>query len=347
MDHDGMETAIDRAVEFIVSMQDPDGLWRDFETLAGRSSDWVSGFVLQALSISHCPGDVSARAVSALASRQRQNGGWSYNRVVPTDCDSTSWVLLAISPSLHREASTIQKGVRYLRKHQDGISGGFATYCPWDRVHEFIGVSSANSMAGWFSPQICVTGVAVQSLLGVGTPISDEGIQKALKYIEKGRNTIGLWDSYWWKGYAYGTYQALKALSLSKALTAEISDKAADAILSGQRDDGGWNDWAGDKGEAFGTAYAVSSLLLLQSNRVLQSAESGIKWLVRHQNDDGSFPSAPILKIPPPMVKDPAAVRRWRSEGMGTGVVIRDKGRIFTTSAALQALSLFKGAEVM
>ncbi|HWQ20825.1 MAG TPA: prenyltransferase/squalene oxidase repeat-containing protein, partial [Methanotrichaceae archaeon] len=314
------------------------------------SSDWVSGFVLRALSVSSCPEDVSARAMSSLASRQRPNGGWSYNKIVPTDCDSTSWVLLAASaasPSLHIEASVIRKGVQYLRKHQDGISGGFATYCPWDRVHEFIGVSSADSMTGWFSPHICVTGVAVQSLLGIGTPISDEGIQKALKYIETGRNARGLWDSYWWKGYAYGTCQALKALSLSKALTDEISRKAEDAILSDQRDDGSWNDWAGDDGEVFGTAHAVSSLLLLQSNRALQSAERGIKWLVRHQKDDGSFPTDPILKIPPPMVKDPAAVRIWRSEGMGTGVVIGDKRRIFTTSAALQALSMFKGAGVM
>ena len=183
MDWDKVEMAIGRAVGFIISTQDPDGLWRDFETLAGSSSDWVSGFVLRALSISPSSGDVSARAVSSLTSRQRQNGGWSYNRIVPTDCDSTSWVLLAISPSLHRGASPIQKGGRYLWKHQDGTSGGFATYCPWDRVHEFIGVTSLDVMSGWFSPHICVTGVAVQSLLEMNVPASDEGIQKASMYI--------------------------------------------------------------------------------------------------------------------------------------------------------------------
>jgi squalene cyclase len=344
MDWDGVETAIGKAVGFIISTHDPDGLWRDFETLAGSSSDWVSGFVLRALSISHNPGDVSARAVSSLTSRQRQNGGWSYNRVVPTDCDSTSWVLLAISPSFHQGASPIQKGVQYLWKHQDRTSGGFATYCPWDRVHEFIGVTSLDVMSGWFSPHICVTGVAVQSLLEMGAPASDEGIQKAAIYITAERNARGLWDSYWWKGYAYGTYQALKALSLCKALTAEIAENAANSLLSDQRYDGGWNDWSGIESEVFGTAFALSSLLLLQNDRALPSVERGMQWLVGQQRSDGSFPTAPMLKIPPPMVKDPAAVRRWRKDGMGTGVMIEDKRRIFTTSAALQVLSLFKGA---
>lgn len=344
MDWDEVDTAIDRALGFIISMQDSDGLWRDFDTLAGSSSDWVSGFVLMALSISPCPGEVSARAISSLISRQRQNGGWSYSRVVPTDCDSTSWVLLAISPSLHRGASPIQKGMRYLWKHQNGISGGFATYCPWDRVHEFIGVTSLDAMGGWFSPHICVTGIAIQSLLAMSIPASNEGIQKALTYIEAGRNAKGLWDSYWWKGYAYGTYQALRTLSICKAMTAEIAKQAADSLLSDQKDDGGWNDWSGIESEVFGTAFVLSSLLQLQNARALPSIERGVRWLVGRQKDDGSFPAAPMLKIPPPMVKDPTAVRRWRRDGMGTGVVIEDKRRIFTTSAALQALSIFKGA---
>jgi squalene cyclase len=342
MDWDGVEMAIGRAIDFIMSMQDPDGLWRDFKTLAGSSSDWVSGFVLRALSsTSPDPRDLSARAVSSLISRQRQNGGWSYNRIVPTDCDSTSWVLLAISPSLHQGASPIKKGMRYLWKHQDVTSGGFATYCPWDRVHEFIGLTSLDVMSGWFSPHICVTGVAVQSLLEMGVPASDEGIQKAAIYITAGRNARGLWDSYWWKGYAYGTYQALKALSLCKALTPEVAEKAADSLLSDQGDDGGWK--SGSESEVFGTAFAILSLLLLQNDRALSSVERGVQWLVGQQMSDGSFPTAPMLKIPPPMVKGPAAVRRWRRDGMGTGVMIEDKRKIFTTSAALQALSLFKG----
>ena len=38
------------ATEFLLATRRPDLLWRDFHTLAGQSSDWVTGFTLVMLS---------------------------------------------------------------------------------------------------------------------------------------------------------------------------------------------------------------------------------------------------------------------------------------------------------
>ena len=37
--------ALAHGVEFLLAQQGRDGLWRDFETLAGQASDWPTGFV--------------------------------------------------------------------------------------------------------------------------------------------------------------------------------------------------------------------------------------------------------------------------------------------------------------
>jgi len=40
-----VEQALAGGVEFLLAQQGRDGLWRDFETLAGEASDWPTGFV--------------------------------------------------------------------------------------------------------------------------------------------------------------------------------------------------------------------------------------------------------------------------------------------------------------
>ena len=39
------------------------------------------------------------------------------------------------------------------------------------------------------------------------------------------------------------------------------------------------------------------------------------------------------------MLKDPDEFKKWRTNGQGTGVVIQDRGRQFTTAAAVWALT--------
>jgi squalene cyclase len=330
-------STIDDGTEFIKSQQYEDGLWRDFETMAGKSSEWVTGFVLHAIS-----GNATFKAVDAalrnLIKRQRANGGWSYNQYVPCDSDSSAWILLALSSYHVVEPEVVRKGILYLGSHFDIGSGGFSTYNIRDGIHEFIKCPNIELMAGWLQPHVDVTSVAIQSLVAHGVPIASEIIQKSCTYLAGQKDSCGLWKSYWWKGYAYSTFHALRALSMCHYTDNRMT---ADALVSNQSEDGGWNYSFSEKSEVFQTAFVILSLLLYPDRRSIPAIKRGIKWLVQQQNEDGSWPSAPILRIPPPMVKNPQNIKDWRNNDMGTRILVQDKGRVFTTAATLWALLEF------
>jgi len=336
-----INNTICNGLDFIKSKQDNDGLWRDFDTLAGSGSEWITGFVSYAVSIHADQTEMVLSAVKSLLSRQRDNGGWSYNESVPSDCDSTAWVLLALSRDSSNTEPGIKKAMRYVISHQNERSGGFSTYNLQDGIQEFIQVSEIDVVNGWTSVHNDVTGVAVQSLLIHGLSVESDIIQRALGYLRKQKNRYHLWDSYWWKGYAYSTYHALRALSMCQAITEEEISYPLQVLLGNQHKDGGWNDSFGEISEVFGTAFVVLSLLLCPRLKTLESARNGALWLINQQNKDGSWPTTPILKIPPPMLKDTNLVKEWYNNQLGTGVIIQDKRRIFSSSAAIWALRLF------
>lgn len=336
-----INNSIYKGIDFIRSKQCKDGLWRDFDTLAGASSDWVSGFISFAISNTSYTNEITLPVLKNLMLRQRRSGGWSYNRAVPTDCDSTAWVLLALSVAPTWRPSAIKRGIRYIEWHQNKLSGGFTTYRLQDEIHKFI-QAPENVTNGWVNVHSCVTGVAIQSLLVHGVPIKSELIQNASSYLIKQKNNVGLWNSYWWKGYAYSTYHAMRALSMCRVLNINEVTKTVEFLLSNQQKEGGWNDSFSMDSEVFGTAFVILSLLLYPNRKTLSASKKGIYWLVNQQNLDGSWPTAPILKIPPPMVMNPDTIKEWRNNQMGTGVIIEDKGRLFTSSSALWALILFR-----
>ena len=72
--------------------------------------------------------------------------------------------------------------------------------------------------------------------------------------------------------------------------------------------------------------------------RLCPCGRSGSSPLAGAQNADRSWPSALILRIPPPLTTDPGRRSKWGS-GAGTGVIISDQRRCFTTAAVLSALA--------
>ncbi len=182
---------------------------------------------------------------------------------------------------------------------------------------------------------------AIQSLLIHREPIQSECIQAAIRYLIDTQNDSGIWQSYWWKGYAYSTYHALRALAMTQKIQTKELQHLLQFLLSQQQQDGGWNDSNGGDSEVFATAFIVLSLLLFPDHQTLKGAEQGIAWLLQQQNFDGSWLSQPILRIPPPMVERPETVEAWHINQEGTGVMVEDPARIFTSAAAFWALSVF------
>jgi squalene cyclase len=329
-----------RALRYLCNHQAADGLWRDFRTLAGASSDWVSGFVAYAIASTNWEHPCVLAACKALLYRQRPNGGWSYNRSVPTDCDSTAWVLLALSMGPMWRPSAIQHGHRFLADHQVEPTAGFATYAPRDGIERFIELP-AELTEGWRCAHPCVTAVTMHSLLVHGERPDSALIQNAAAYLETERDKNGTWRSYWWKGYAYSTYHALRALAMVTPGDRPDAHVTESFLLAEQRTDGGWNDSGGSESEAFATAFVVLTLLLGASDKAMTGAAKGVDWLIQHQRAEGDWMPSPILRIPPPMATDPGEIQFWRINQGGTGVIIADQLGLFTTAAGMWAMATF------
>ncbi len=363
------DNAVARARRFLLGMQRADGLWRDFHTLAGQSNDWVTGVVVDALAQgvagrAGAPTDCTAqpdptvdqagyqaghqagnqavdravdRAVIALCRRQRPNGGWSYNEKVPTDCDSTAWVMLAILRSRLKKPSTLLRATRYLLRHQDNVGGGFSTYAPSDKIERFIDARPAQT-AGWLLPHLGVSAVSMQALLAAGGNGRAPRFANAMHYLLNQRQAAGCWVCYWWCGHGYATFHALRALGLGRALDEATTRAVATAMMDTQQTDGAW--YVDGHVSVFETAMMMRALQLLAPRlpAVMAPLQRALAVLRASQKQDGSFAGAPILRIPPPPVTDPASVPDWRADQDGTAVLVSDSERVFTTANALLAL---------
>ena len=336
-----LNSSINNGMGYIRHKQNRDGLWRDFDTLAGASSEWVTGFVSYAISNDSNINDVLLNSIKGLTIRQRPNGGWSFNSIVPTDCDSTAWALLATTTSYRWRPSVIMQGIDYIKRHQDKKSGGFSTYNDDDNIQDFIG-AQRKDVIGWTDPHIDVTSVATQSMLFNGISRSDPSIKMAIRFLKGEKNyEKPIWSSYWWNGYTYSTYNALKTLLINGVIKENELMESINYLLSQQFNDGGWDDTNECRSTVFATSFAILTLLLRPTTQVIQALTKSTCWLMNEQNHNGSWPPSPILRIPFPMIRKPNEVRNWSINSKGTGVIIEDKNKIFTTSAAIWALSLF------
>src|SRR3954452_17882641 len=110
--------AVERGARFLLANQGPDGLWRDFDTPAGEATLWPTAFIGSALQTAATGRDALERAARGLAATQNDDGGWGYNEAVPSDADSTAWVLLLLArmgghePACHRAVSCLLRHQR-------------------------------------------------------------------------------------------------------------------------------------------------------------------------------------------------------------------------------------------
>jgi hypothetical protein len=327
--------ARERAAGFLAAAVRPDGLWEDFETLAGTSVDWVSGFVLDRLGAGQ--GSRAGSAVT-LVRRQRPNGGWAYNSRVPTDADSTAWVLAALAGTSGWRPSTVLRGARYLLRHQRP-DGGFVTYDGDDQIERYLGVEPA-MVVGWQESHASVTAAALYALLRLGAAPDRARTLRAVHNLHERRCPDGLWRCYWWRGEAYPTWLATRALLLAGALSAADRHQIAGRTVELQCPDGGWADHPDGSADPWATACWLLTLQAIgvPGARFAVARAAGTGFLVRCQRPDGSWSAGPILRIPAPMARTARPVGQWRVDGLGTGVLVSPHARCFVTAQATRAL---------
>lgn len=145
------------AIRFLIARRTADGLWTDFDTLAGPSIDWVSAFVAVALVRSGEADGVAAALETwkRLRRRRRWSAGWGFNDRVPSDADTTTWVLhlgAALGAGRNRRA------LHFVSRHITG-AGGVRTFANGWAIGAYTRLLG-RSFAGWCGEHACVSAAA-------------------------------------------------------------------------------------------------------------------------------------------------------------------------------------------
>ncbi len=157
-------SAINAGISMLLRQQLQSGLWRDY-CAVGCGEEWVSGFIAAQI---FPYADNSARqridrALSRLLARQRDTGGWAYSREYSGDADSTAWVMRMIREMGNKQDEALQRGREFLISHAKE-NGGLGTYVETDAVARAMRVARDISFAGWQQDHPSVTAAAAPFL---------------------------------------------------------------------------------------------------------------------------------------------------------------------------------------
>jgi len=230
--------------------------------------------------------------------------GWvfEYNNKWNPDVDDTAMVLLALrqipTDNPTRRNACLQRGLKWLMTFQckDGGWAAFDKDCT-KNILEKVPFADHNAM---LDPECADITARILELLGYeGWNPNHRQIVRALEYIRAEQEDDGSWYGRWGVNYIYGTWQVLRGL---RALKLDMNEawlqKAKRWLESVQRPDGGWGERCNTyddpvfKGQgpstASQTAWAVMGLCAF-GDPDLPSLRSGIQYLIRTQNADGSW----------------------------------------------------------
>ncbi len=296
-------------------------MWRDFMTPAGEASCWPTGFVLSTLCAAGADRASRARATRALVERQQTDGGWGYNEDTPCDADSTSWAVLALSSDAVQFNDACGRAAAFLRRHRRP-NGGMATYANAGPIRRYTSLPRWLPFRGWCRPTVEVSATATRALRAVDLQATDDS---GWCYVRSRQRPDGSWGAYWWTTPHLATQQAVM-LGASLGDTRTIGRAA------------GWASRVLDPdGPAFNVALCLS-IVAMASPQDLDTINRVISMLRHVQLADGSWPSAPILRIPVPADTADSDHRGWQLIRFEGGLEVEDQRRIFTTTTCVAAL---------
>ena len=230
--------------------------------------------------------------------------GWAFeyeNKWNP-DVDDTAMVLLALrkvptdNPRLRDEC--FKRGLDWTMTFQckDGGWGAFDKDCT-QNILEKVPFADHNAM---LDPECADITARILELLGYeGVGLDNPQVNEAIQFIREHQEEDGSWYGRWGVNYIYGTWQALRGM---RALNWNMNEpwllKARHWLESVQHQDGGWGERCNTyddpvfKGQgpstATQTAWAVMGLCAFDDPN-LPSLKRGIEYLIRTQNEDGSW----------------------------------------------------------
>jgi squalene cyclase len=162
----------------------------------------------------------------------------------------------------------------------------------------------------------------------------DDAVNRAWAFLCETQRSDGRWESYWWTTDLQATTQAILLGRIVGSDACDACDRALAWCLERQRPEGNWLD------DQFGvpSAMATALALVIVKGHDDRAFARGAAWLSGIGRGDGSWDAAPTLRIPPPWILDPTSFKAWRIDGLGSGVIVRDHHRTYTTATVIHAL---------
>ncbi len=230
--------------------------------------------------------------------------GWvfEYTNKWNPDVDDTAMVLLALrqipTADKKRRDECFKRGMDWMMAFQckDGGWAAFDKDCT-KGILEKVPFADHNAM---LDPECADITARILELLGYENyPVDHPQIQRGIQFVKDEQEDDGSWYGRWGVNYIYGTWQVLRGM---RALKVNMNQpwlmRGRDWLESVQRPDGGWGERCNTyddpvyKGQgpstASQTAWAVMGILAFD-DPFRPSVQAGIEYLVRTQNDDGSW----------------------------------------------------------
>ena len=286
---------IERGIAWLDKTQNPDGGCREALNL----NVWDTALSIIALTevqgaVPHATEltDKVKAAAQWLVKHQNADGGWAFSGLgdstLPSDADDTALGTLGLIRSFRVDASAdhpplddaIHRGIAWL-KTQQSLDGSWSTYQP------------GQGDVGCIS----ITAHAIEALLAFseidGTDKSDiaREMQQGTNWLRHQIHRDGYWRDLWLAKDTYGTACAITALV--KVGLQDITEvhRGVEWLERSQNADGGWGeDMFGNPTKSTVEQTAWSTYALLQVNPENRAAQNGIKFLFKHQREDGSWP---------------------------------------------------------
>jgi len=231
-------------------------------------------------------------------------GGWAFefNNEFYPDTDDTAQVLLALSkvdnPRSEYQQRVVDRAIAWEFAMQSK-NGGWASFDKDNTkmIFQYIPFADHNAMLD--PPTVDITGRMLEMLAAYGYTTDDKRIQKAIEFILSEQEPDGSWFGRWGVNYIYGTFLVLRGLECIGFDKNEPQvQQAAEWLRSIQNADGGWGEscWTYDDPDTRGvgestpsqTAWALMGLISAGDDRS-DSVANGVRWLVQHQEADGSW----------------------------------------------------------
>ena len=221
------------------------------------------------------PESVLHRITGRLIRGQQPGGGWSYTDVaLQTDVDDTSVALQFLRTRRSRAtAQTIDRGLASLFAVRHP-SGGFPTYVRGS------------------APEACMTAAALDAL--TFDPLRHrQALTEGLSFLADAQRDDGTFPPDWSSSRLHTVFRTVLTVARIPDEIAgpygRIAQRATRFVLQGQNEDGGWGQRGGRPSDPISTSYAVMALGAQEDPR---PAARGVRFLLRHQRENGSIPSA-------------------------------------------------------